>query len=579
VANLTQRLGAKNSVGMIRVLRDTVSAVGTRRGALYALIALSVVSGFVESALLFLVARLALGSADGVDEVDIAFGPIPETLVPLSTALAVAAAFLIATLAVGYPVAKLTGLLSRRTLIRLRTELLRRYLQSPWHQRAADPEGHLQELMSEYCQRSERVVSFGTTIIVGGVSIITIVLSALFIAPLGSAVLLVGLLVLAIAVRPIAKRVKRGSVDLARTNKGLSSQVAQTARVAQEVAAFDVAVPVAESLRGPITRSGVLVGQVRFAAQIMPVVYQTGALALVLGVVALLAASSSSSVANVAPVLLLFVRTLGYGRQIQSQTQKGVEISPYVETLEAEIERLIESTPPPPELEVREFDKIVFDDVTFEYQPGRPVLTDVDLVIERGSAVGVVGPSGAGKSTLMQLLLRLRPPTSGEILVNDVPISEISPSAWASLMSFVPQDNKLIRGTVAENICFYRDGYSTDDIEAAARAAHLHDEIVAFPEGYDTPIGPGTRDLSGGQRQRLGIARAIVGRPLFLVLDEPTSALDDRSERLVRQTLQEIKAWTTLVIIAHRPGILEVCDRLVKVDHGRVTVDETTPVG
>jgi ABC-type multidrug transport system fused ATPase/permease subunit len=575
----SRRFGAKNSVGMIRVLRDTFAAVGPNKGSLWLLIFFSVISGVVESALLFLVARLALGTTSGSETVDVSFGPIPETDLSINTTLVIATAVLIASLAFSYPVAKLAGRLSRRTLIRLRKQLARRYLESPWAERSADPEGHLQELMSEFCQRNERVVAAGTQIIVAGVSILALVISAVFVAPLGSLILIVGLLLLAAGVRPIAKRVKRGSSQLAATNKGLSSQVAQTSRVSQEIAAFDVAAPVAATLNDRIEASGRFVGQVRFAANLMPTVYQSAALGLILLMVGVLSATSSEGVGNVAPVLLLFVRTLGYGRQIQTQTQKGVEVSPYVDALEEEIQALIDRTPPRPTEVIDRFDGMTFRDVSFEYQPGRPVLTDVDLEIEPGSAVGLVGPSGAGKSTLMQLILGLRRPTEGDVRVNGVSIGDIAPECWASVMSFVPQDNKLIRGTVAENIAFYRDGFSADDIEAAGRAAHLHDEIMAFPEGYDTPIGPGQRDLSGGQRQRLGIARAVVARPMCLVLDEPTSALDDRSERLVRQTLQEIKAWTTLIVIAHRPGILEVCDHLVKVEHGHVVLETTSPVG
>jgi ABC-type bacteriocin/lantibiotic exporter with double-glycine peptidase domain len=182
----------------------------------------------------------------------------------------------------------------------------------------------------------------------------------------------------------------------------------------------------------------------------------------------------------------------------------------------------------------------------------------------------VVGASGSGKSTLSALLLRLRAPTAGTILAGDVALADVAPAAWARLAAYVPQDSRLIRSSVADNIRFFRAGFSDDDVRAAARAAHLEDEILALPDGYATEIGPGARDLSGGQRQRLAIARALLQHPSLLVLDEPTSALDAHSEQLIGRTLAELKGGTTIVLIAHRPATLELCDRIVEVAGGTV---------
>jgi ABC-type multidrug transport system fused ATPase/permease subunit len=198
------------------------------------------------------------------------------------------------------------------------------------------------------------------------------------------------------------------------------------------------------------------------------------------------------------------------------------------------------------------------------------VLVDVDLELRAGEMLGVVGASGSGKSTLSALLLRLRAPTAGTILAGDVDLADVAPAAWARLAAYVPQDSRLIRASVADNIRFFRAGFGDHDVRAAARAAHLEDEILALPDGYATDIGPGARDLSGGQRQRLAIARALLQHPSLLVLDEPTSALDAHSEQLIGRTLAELKGATTIVLIAHRPATLELCDRIVEVAGGRV---------
>jgi ATP-binding cassette, subfamily B, bacterial len=203
------------------------------------------------------------------------------------------------------------------------------------------------------------------------------------------------------------------------------------------------------------------------------------------------------------------------------------------------------------------------------------VLRDVDLTIAAGDTIGVVGPSGGGKSTFTQLLLNLRWPTTGTVTAAGVPLKALDDECWSRLVALVPQDNKLVFGTVADNVRFFRPWLDDDDVERAVRAAHLHDEIVALPDGYQTVVGPGARDLSGGQRQRLGIARGLVGRPQLLILDEPTSALDSRSEHLIRRTLEELADSTTLVVVAHRPATLEICRRLFVVEGGRLI--ETDP--
>jgi ABC-type multidrug transport system fused ATPase/permease subunit len=184
--------------------------------------------------------------------------------------------------------------------------------------------------------------------------------------------------------------------------------------------------------------------------------------------------------------------------------------------------------------------------------------------------VGIVGPSGGGKSTLVQVLLGLRSPQRGDYLVNGRPAADHDLATWFGQFVLVPQDNRLLRGTIADNIRFHRPHLDDDAVEQAARAAHLHDDVVALPEGYRTPVGAGATDLSGGQRQRLGLARALAGRPSVLVLDEPTSALDMRSEALVQETLEDLRGRLTMFIVAHRVTTLGRCDRIMVLRGGAI---------
>jgi len=198
------------------------------------------------------------------------------------------------------------------------------------------------------------------------------------------------------------------------------------------------------------------------------------------------------------------------------------------------------------------------------------VLRNVSLRIRRGEIVALVGPSGSGKSTLVQILLRLARPTTGSVQLDGVTADDVVDADWSRLVSGIPQEPELLDGTVAENIAFLRTGLSRDEIVDAARRAHIHDEILDLPAGYDTHLGVGS-GLSGGQRQRIGIARALIGEPRLLVLDEPTSALDPHSEQLVRQTLDELRERTAVVVVAHRPSLLEIADRVVTLERGRIT--------
>jgi ABC-type multidrug transport system fused ATPase/permease subunit len=169
----------------------------------------------------------------------------------------------------------------------------------------------------------------------------------------------------------------------------------------------------------------------------------------------------------------------------------------------------------------------------------------------------------------VQLLLRLRRPTTGQITVDGRPYEEFDPGAWARRVALVPQEPRLFAGTVAENIAFHRSSFDRDAVVRAAEQAHVAGEIQRLDGGFDAELGPRGEGLSGGQRQRLAIARALLGEPQLLVLDEPTSALDVHSERLLQQTIAELRGRVTIVIVAHRLTTIESCDRLLILEGGR----------
>jgi ABC-type multidrug transport system fused ATPase/permease subunit len=218
---------------------------------------------------------------------------------------------------------------------------------------------------------------------------------------------------------------------------------------------------------------------------------------------------------------------------------------------------------------------LAFEHVSFAYRPGRPVLSDISFEVARGEAVGIIGPSGAGKSTLVQILLQLRTPKEGRYLVNGVPVEKFAREDWHRQIAYVPQEPRLLYGSVAANIRFLRT-LDDDAVERAARLAGIHDEIVEWANGYDTIVGPRADAVSGGQQQRICLARALAARPEVIVLDEPTSALDPRSETLIQESLSGLKSEITLFIIAHRMSTLDICERVMVVVDGRLVAFDTT---
>ena len=214
--------------------------------------------------------------------------------------------------------------------------------------------------------------------------------------------------------------------------------------------------------------------------------------------------------------------------------------------------------------------EVVFEHVGFDYEPGRTALDDVSLRIPPGTTLAVVGRSGSGKSTLARLLLRFYDPDRGRILIDGQDIRQCTPSSVRAAIGVVPQDAALFNDTIASNIGYARAGASQDEIVAAARAAQLHDTIIALPDGYDSPVGERGVKFSGGERQRIGIARAILKQPTILVFDEATSALDSVSEHAIVRELERLAERRTTLLIAHRLSTIVHAHAIIVMERGRI---------
>ncbi|WP_247882673.1 ABC transporter ATP-binding protein/permease [Azospirillum sp. TSA2s] len=211
-----------------------------------------------------------------------------------------------------------------------------------------------------------------------------------------------------------------------------------------------------------------------------------------------------------------------------------------------------------------------FEGVEFGYDPRRPILKDVSFTVPAGKTVAIVGPSGAGKSTISRLLFRFYDVNGGRVLIDGQDIRDVTQSSLRASIGIVPQDTVLFNDTVFYNIAYGRPGASPAEVERAARLAHIHDFIMALPDGYQTTVGERGLKLSGGEKQRVAIARTILKDPAILLFDEATSALDTHTEREIQANLREVSRGRTTLVIAHRLSTVIDADEILVLEAGRV---------
>ena len=254
----------------------------------------------------------------------------------------------------------------------------------------------------------------------------------------------------------------------------------------------------------------------------------------------------------------------GVNNRIQEATAAGTRVFEILDT-EPGIKDPVVPVP------LREFTTSVdFQQVSFQYVEGDPVLVDVTLSIRKGEVVAIVGPSGAGKSTLVDLVPRFYDPTSGSITIDGVDLRNVELKALRDMIGIVTQETILFNDTVRNNIAYGLDDCPMERVIEAAKAANAHNFISEMPDGYESRIGERGVKISGGERQRLALARAILKNPPILILDEATSALDTESEVLVQEAIERLMAGRTSIVIAHRLSTVQHADRIIVIEGGRV---------
>ncbi len=213
---------------------------------------------------------------------------------------------------------------------------------------------------------------------------------------------------------------------------------------------------------------------------------------------------------------------------------------------------------------------LAFEHVDFGYDPRRPILKDVSFTVPAGKTVAIVGASGAGKSTIGRLLFRFYDVTGGRITLDGQDLREVTPESLRAAIGIVPQDTVLFNDTVGYNIGYGRPAASPDEVVQAARLARIHDFVESLPDGYGTRVGERGLKLSGGEKQRVAIARTLLKQPSIFLFDEATSSLDSKTEREIQQSLKEVSAERTTLVIAHRLSTVVEADEILVLEAGRI---------
>lgn len=552
--------------------------------------AISLVSGVLEIAVLMMIVPLVQGIAAGSSVISLdSLGPLGEyhptvgQLVLIGIGL-VGARFLVQLL-----------LAHRRATLNadwdedLRNRFFFAFVDADWDTQSEEQASHTQELLTSHLGNSQAILAALTNGWTALFSLLVLVGAALVANPVGALAITAFTITLFVALRPLSRRTQRLSTTLSARNLDYVQTIGDATNLTREIRTFNVAGETKRAFAAQVATIRSLRRRIMFLSSAVASLYQNVVTAVVLVGLGLIYLIEPAQLASLAVVVLILIRSMSYSQTVYSAQHALAESGPYLERLTRK-EAYYEAHPV--RLgggDIAPVQTLAFAGVSYRYPvktTSGPVsgngstnagerssvvaLDHVSFSVARGRMVGIVGPSGSGKSTLVQLLLGLRSPTGGTMSVNGVDTARLSPEAWFQRVSFVPQEPQLLAGTVAENIVFRRPWVDEVAMHEAARRAHLHDEVLSWPEGYDTPVGERGGSVSGGQRQRICIARALVGNPDVIIFDEPTSALDVHSELAIQRSLEDLRTEKLLFIVAHRLSTLETCDEIMVLLDGRL---------
>jgi ABC-type multidrug transport system fused ATPase/permease subunit len=436
----------------------------------------------------------------------------------------------------------------------------------------------IHELSGQHVRVAGTIISHLSGALNAALSLMVFMVSALLLDTIAKIVFFVLGSLSIVFLRPALRWTRKMGGQQADLSVDLGVSVSETTDLDREIRTLGVSPQFRERIDVPIRGLARIAARLNFALNVTPQLFIGLGMLVLLATFAVAAQFSQATFATLGGTALLLFRALTFGQQVSGIQQRLNRSLPFTEAVEEFLAEARSSAIKQHEgsERVSRIDRIEFADTSFRYETdSTPAINKTSFVLERPGLIAVTGPSGTGKTTLAHLAFGLLSATDGQVLVNGIPMGDIDGRDLQGLVALVPQEPVIMHATAMDNIRFFRDHITDEEVIAMAKKIGIHDTIMELEHGYDTEIGQTTRGLSGGQRQRIVIARAMVGQPSLIILDEPTSALDSESERWEMDSLNEISQDSLALVIAHRQETIDACESVLRFDNGGL-VETTT---
>ena len=520
----------------------------------------NLLAGIAEAAFLVISTGIALGVTTSDSSLEI----FSRFDMEITTSLWLAGAFIFAKFTLGTIALWLQSGLTESVVVHQRLKITELYFGSTWEAQQDAPTGHLQHLLLGFSQEISGLLNSFNQGLSSMLSLMALIGVALFVDPFSTLIAGFALLILGIALSPIRKAIAQRSKRTASSQLDFAHGIAEYSSLGIAIQSYGVSEPVKQNLGRLLKVEGKARRKMEFTLQTITPVYIASAYIFILIALSIVSRNETMSLDKIGPVALLMLRGLTYGQSVYFFLAMKRAMTGTFEQLNSTMDFYSKNKLRTGREEVTGFNSLTFDGVTFSHKNGTEIIKNASFRMKHGEILGLSGESGSGKTTILELICGLRSPDHGCILINETNLELINLNSWQKNYSLVTQEPRLISGSATDNIKFFRNNISIEDIEKAAQdALYLSDSSTHLNNLEMHQIGEAGSQLSGGQKQRLSLARALASNPPLLLLDEPTASLDIESEEKICETLNNLRGKVSILIVSHSENVLKICDRVI----------------